>query len=81
MIAYILFSEFLFYLDTWAGSIALIVSLTGCMTVYGVLLCILVASQNRRTEGKKNGINTQNTRWQIDAEDQIRLDSERKIKP
>ncbi len=51
MIAYIIFSETIFLLDTWAGGIALILSLTGCMLTWGFLLCVLVAHQNKKKGG------------------------------
>lgn len=50
VIAYILLSEVVFSLDTWAGTISLIVGFTVCMLLFGVLLCVLMARQNRQTK-------------------------------
>jgi hypothetical protein len=46
-IAYILFSEGSALLWAWAGMIAMIATFTGSTLLFGVLLCILVARQNK----------------------------------
>lgn len=50
VIAYILLSEAVFSLDTWVGTISLIMGFTVCMLLFGVLLCVLMARQNRQTK-------------------------------
>lgn len=50
-LAYILFSELLF--STLRDIITIGITLTGCMLIWGVLLCILVARQNKKKGGSK----------------------------
>ena len=47
-LSYLIISELAALLDTWVGTISLVVSMTVFLLLFGVLLCVLVRRGNRQ---------------------------------